>query len=239
MPRTARSLVAGGHYHVINRGNNRSAVFHDGRDYDAFLRLIEQAQDRVPLLILAACLMPNHFHIVVSQASATDISRWVHWLLTTHSHRYHLGHGSCGRVWQGRFKAFPIEQDDHLLTVMRYVERNALRAGLVARAEQWPWGSLAWRCQGNGAVLLSPAPPKLPSDWCGWVNSPQTAEELAELRACVNRQRPFGHDDWVRSRAGLEAPRLPRRGRGRPRKSAPTGADAENRRMSPISSVRP
>src|SRR5512139_3360374 len=112
MPRTSRSLVAGGHYHVINRGNNRCAVFHDEQDYGAFLRLIRQAQDRVPLSILAACLMPNHFHVVVSQESATDISRWVHWLLTTHSHRHHLKHGSSGRVWQGRFKAFAIEQDD-------------------------------------------------------------------------------------------------------------------------------
>jgi putative transposase len=84
--------------------------------------------------LLAVCLMPNHFHLVVSQHCARDISRWMQRLLTTHTHRHHLRHGTSGRVWQGRFKAFPIKQDDHLLTVMRYVERNASRAGLVNRA---------------------------------------------------------------------------------------------------------
>jgi putative transposase len=132
MPRTARTLVVGGHYHLINRGNNRGTVYSSRADYDSFVCLIEQAQSRIRLSLLAVCLMPNHFHLVVAQDRANDISRWMHWLLTTFSTRHHGLYGSCGRLWQGRFKAFPIEQDDHLLTVMRYVERNALRAGLVS-----------------------------------------------------------------------------------------------------------
>jgi putative transposase len=246
MPRTARSLVAGGYYHVINRGNNRATLFSTLAEFSAFLSLIAQAQARVELPILAACLMPNHFHLVVSLHRADDISRWMQWLLTTHSHRHHLQQGTTGRVWQGRFKAFPIEQDRHLLTVMRYVERNALRAGLVSRAEDWAWGSLAWRRRGIADDLLSSPPVPLPSDWLDRVNAPQTAEELAELRACVNRQRPYGNDAWVKTATvalGLESSL---RRRGRPRKSSPAEAEGvteptrataseRKKRMSPIS----
>ena len=191
MPRVFRTLVADGYYHVINRGNNRTDVFLSPADYRAFLRLIEQAQQRIQLRMLAFCIMPNHFHLVVSQDGAKDVSRWMHWLLTTHVHRHHLRYGTSGRVWQGRFKAFPIEQDGHLLTVMRYVERNALRSGLVARAEQWPWGSLACRGHPFDGGLVSKPPIPLPSDWTARVNAPQTPQELEALRAAVNRQRPY------------------------------------------------
>lgn len=246
MPRTARTLVAGGYYHVINRGNNRATLFSNAAEFSAFLNLLAEAQARIALRILAACLMPNHFHLVVSPHRADDISRWMQWLLTTHSHRHHLQEGTTGRVWQGRFKAFPIEQDRHLLTVMRYVERNALRAGLVSRAEDWPWGSLAWRRRGISDGLLSSSPVPLPSDWLGRVNAPQTAEELAGLRACVNRQRPYGDDAWVETATvalGLESSL---RRRGRPRKTSPAAAPGSaeptrattsdrKKRMSPIS----
>lgn len=218
MPRTSRSLVAGGCYHVISRGNNRARLFEDPCEYDAFIGLMALAQQRTHLSLLAACVMPNHVHLVVAQERPNDISRWMHWLLTTHSHRHHLGRESSGRVWQGRFKAFPIQQDGHLLTVMRYVERNALRAGLVERAEDWAWGSLAWRRRGKWQDLLAPPPCTLPTNWLAWVNAPQTIEELAALRACVNHQRPYGSESWTtRERARWTQQHTVRR-RGRPRK---------------------
>jgi len=160
MPRRARSIVAGGCYHVINRGNNRATVFHDAAEYAAFIGLLSDAQERTPVELFAACLMPNHFHLVVRPDGRHDIGRWIHWLLTTHSHRYHLRHETTGRVWQGPYKAFPIEQDGHLLTVLRYVERNAVRAGLVTRSRDWPWGSAAWRHRTHHRNRLrTPAPP--------------------------------------------------------------------------------
>jgi len=233
MPRTARALVAGGHYHLINRGNNRATVFQSRGDYDAFVRLMEQAQSHIRLSLLAVCLMPNHFHLVAAQRRADDISRWMHWLLTTFGARHHGLHGSCGRLWQGRFKAFPIEQDHHLLTVMRYVERNALRSGLVPRAEDWEWSSLAWRDRARGRLLSLP-PLALPRDWRDRVNAAQTAQELAALRECVNRQKPFGNDAWVQGVAsdlGLEfSIRLRGRPPGRPsRPGTPSTGSARPR----------
>ena len=131
MPRTVRASVGNVCYHVLNRGNARAQVFYKDGDYDAFMKCIAHACIEVPMRVLGWCLMPNHFHLVVWPHADGDLSKWMHWLLNTHVRRYHRHYHSSGHVWQGRFKAFPIEQDEHLLTVLRYAERNAQRAGLV------------------------------------------------------------------------------------------------------------
>lgn len=223
MPRTARKLLVGGCYHLINRGNNRAALFSDACAYRSFLALIARAQERIPLAILACCVMPNHFHLVATARAAGDFSRWMHWLLTTHGQHFHLEHGTSGRIWQGRYKAFPVQRDAHLLTVMRYVERNPLRAGLVQRAEQWPWGSLAWRLGRSSGPTLSATPVALPSVWTSFVNAPQTAAELEALRACVNRQRPYGDEAWSDDAASALGLGSSRPARGRPRANTARG----------------
>jgi putative transposase len=218
MPRTARSIVANYCYHILNRGNQRARVFHEPADYDQFLALIHLAQERVHVPLLAACLMPNHFHLVLQPRADDDVSRWARWLFTTHVRWHHAKYGTNGRIWQGRFKAFLCQADNHLLTVMRYVERNALRANLVERAEDWRWGSLAWRRAAMPAVAVSDSPVSLPSYWKHLVNEPQSAVELSAIRNCVNRQCPFGEARWVADKAvelGIEDTLAPI---GRPRK---------------------
>ena len=211
-------LVAGGCYHLINRGNNKSVVFRRPADYWSFLALIDCAQERQPLSLLDYCLMPNHFHLVVSPYGPHDVSRWMHWLTTTHTHRHHLLYGTSGSLWQGRFRSFPIKSDIHLLTVMRYVERNALRAGLVEKAEDWPWGSLALRVMGHSSNRLAEPPVNLPTRWVELVNESQSPIELEALRKCVNRQRPFGDPRWVEETSQPGCIARPKRPRGRPPK---------------------
>jgi putative transposase len=125
--RTARAAIGGYCYHVMNRGNERAQVFHSDDDCHAFVALMRQACARVPMRIIGYCLMPNHFHCLLWPLGNDDMARWMEWLLATQMGRYRKRYGS-GHVWQGRYKAFPIEQGMHLLTVLRYVERNALRA---------------------------------------------------------------------------------------------------------------
>src|SRR4029077_561578 len=127
MQRTARASVAETWYHVLNRGNRREAVFHKPADYDAFVNAMMDSQVRLAVDILGFSLMPNHFHIVIRTRAEGDLGRWVQWLLMAHARRYHRHHNTTGHVWEGRFKAFPIQDDDHLASVLRYVERNALR----------------------------------------------------------------------------------------------------------------
>ena len=138
MPRTARASQAGYCYHVLNRGNGKRTVFHKDKDYLAFLRLLQQAGERCNMRLLAFCLMGNHFHLAVWPRKDGDLSDYMMWLLTAHVRRYHQHYPSSGHVWQGRFRAFPIQEDDHLLTVLRYVEPNPVRAGLTERAQDWP-----------------------------------------------------------------------------------------------------
>jgi putative transposase len=119
MPRTARASLGGYCYHALNRGNGRAQVFHDADDYHDFIRLLRQACARVSMRLIGHCLMPNHFHLVVWPREDGDLSKWMQWLLTAHVHGYRKRYRGSGHVWQGRFKAFPIEEDDHLLNVLR------------------------------------------------------------------------------------------------------------------------
>jgi REP element-mobilizing transposase RayT len=113
---------------------------------------------RVPVRLLAFCLMPNHFHLALWPSTYDALSSFLHWLLTTHARRNQKQHYSSGHLWQGRFKAFPIQEDDHLISLLRYSELNALRPGLVKRAEDWPWSSLRWLWQQPLLPLLDPGP---------------------------------------------------------------------------------
>ena len=159
MPRTGRAGTGGLYCHVLNRSNGRAEVFHDSDDYAGFVELLGKACRRVAMRLAAVWLMPNHFHLVVRPRADGDLSRWMQRLMTSHVRRYHRCYGSSGHVWQGRFKSFLVQSGrpsaaeraagvvqvgDPLWQVVRYVGRNPLRAGLVERAEDWPWSSLHW-----------------------------------------------------------------------------------------------
>lgn len=126
-----------------------------------------------------------------------------------------------GHVYQGRFKSFPIQSDSHFFTLCRYVERNALRAGLVGSAEEWQWGSL-WRWKHGDAAakaLLSPWPLARLPGWTEHVNEPLTPGELKAVRHFMQRGRPYGDESWTDKmikKLGLESTLRPR---GRPRNS--------------------
>ncbi|MFQ5425120.1 MAG: transposase [Phycisphaerae bacterium] len=218
MPRPPRISTAGGCYHVLNRGNGRAAVFLKQEDYRAFVGLIGEACERLPMRVLAWCLMPNHFHLALQPRNPGDLSRWMQWLTTAHVRRYHRHYHGSGHVWQGRYKSFPIEADDHLTIVLRYIERNPLRASLVERAEDWPYSSLRWWCRRDRPAWLTEGPVDRPRDWVRRVNRPETEAELEALRRSVHRGAPFGKPVWqtrVAARLGLRATL---RSRGRPTK---------------------
>jgi putative transposase len=229
MPRSARNLTGGLSYHVINRGNGHARVFHGAADYREFLKLMTAAGERLPMRLLAYCLMPNHIHLVLWPHGDGDVSRWMQWLMTSQVRRHHRRHGSDGHLWQGRFKAFAIQRDTHLLSVLRYVERNPLRAGLVARAEDWPWSSLGTPEPGDGPpgpdaidpALVPPldaGPLPRPSNWRDWVNEAEDPGQLAALRHSVNRGTPWGEPAWTKRTATRLGVATSLRPRGRPAK---------------------
>lgn len=222
MPRTARASVGGVCYHVLNRGNNRRKVFRKEADYQAFLKAMAHACIEIPMPVLGFCLMPNHFHLALQPQHDGDLGRWMHWVLNTHVRRYHKQYQSSGHIWQGRYKAFPIEEDEHLLTVLRYVESNPVRVQLVRRAEQWRWSSARhWNEREERPSYLTPGPVPRPRDWLGWVNQPLTTGERAALRQCVNRGTPYGAPGWVERTAERLGLGSTLRARGRPASNRP------------------
>lgn len=228
MPRTARQTPGGLVYHALNRANARLKLFRKAADYSAFLQVFDSALERHPVRVLGYCLMPTHWHFVLWPKADGQLSEFLRWLTLTHSVRWHAHHRTTGsgHVYQSRFKSFVVADDDHLLTVLRYVERNPLRAGLVERAEDWPWSSLACRTAGgeDAEKRLHAWPEVGGAAWRKWVNKPQTEAELEALRQSVARGRPYGSAPWVQKmvkRLGLESTIRPR---GRPRKQPSKGA---------------
>ena len=221
MPRRARGPAIDSVYHVLNRAVRRALLFETSADYAAFERVLLQAVQRVPLRVLAYSAMPTHWHLVVWPNAPGELSRFMHWLTCTHAQRWHAVHGTSGTgaVYQGRYKAIPVQSDTHVLRVCRYVERNPLRAGLVPRAEDWRWSSLWRRCNFCTDEIVHDWPVLRPADWIEHVNQPQTETELNALRWAVRRGAPFGSNDWRAKTARTLGVNPEFRARGRPAKS--------------------
>ena len=220
MPRRPRCCPAGTCYHVLNRAVARLPLFERAADYEAFTEVLQEALRRERLPIFAYSLMPNHWHFVVRPDADHQVSTFFRWLTHTHTMRWHASHHTVGtgHLYQGRFKAFPIEEDDHLLTVMRYVERNPLRANLCRRAEEWKYGS-AWHRTNGTAVseaILSPWPIPRPAMWLDHVNQPQTSGEVEVIRKSIARGMPYGTERWVSQTAARLEINHTLRPRGRP-----------------------
>lgn len=220
MPR--RAPIGNGEfvYHVLNRAAKRTLLFFGEADYAAFEAILLEARTRFRMRILAYCLMPNHWHFVLWPASSKQLSDFMHWLTMTHARRWQEFHQTVGTgaVYQGRYKALPIQTDMHFLNVCRYVERNPLRAGLVRRAEDWQWSSL-WRKHHEAGEWLESWPVVPEANWTAIVNGAECEDHVQTLRAAINRGSPYGDRDWVTRTAqslGLQS-RL--RMRGRPKKA--------------------
>lgn len=198
MPRGRRTAPPGLAQHVINRGNDRKIVFRKAADYLAFMRYIFEAQLFVPIRLLAFCLMPNHFHLVLWPESVEALSNFMYVLMNKHVHSYqqHYGTVGHGHIWQGRFKNFPIQHDIHLLRVLRYVEGNPSRANLVKRVEDWNWSSLATVRESAWPVLTASPVPRS-DDWIDHVNTYVAGRELRHIRQSVRRGTPYGEREWT------------------------------------------
>jgi len=222
MGRPKRAAQGGLIYHVLNRANARMTIFDGDADYEAFEQVLAEAVEREQTRLLSYCVMPNHWHLVVWPRTDGELSRFAGWLTLTHTQRWHAHRGTTGsgHVYQGRFKSFPVQDDDHFFTATRYVERNPRRANLVEGAEQWRWSSLyRWKFgTPEEKRLLSAWPMPRRPGWIDYVNEPQTEAGLAAIRRSIQRGSPLGEADWIAATArqlGLESTLRPR---GRPKK---------------------
>jgi len=222
MGRVRRVDVGGMVYHGLNRANFGTALFKKQEHYGDFLALLAESLAWVPVRVLAYCLMPNHWHLVLYPRADGDLSRFMQRITLTHTQRYHARTRTIGygHIYQGRYKSLPVEQDGHFLTLVRYVERNAKRAGLVRRAEEWPWSSVHVRLYGNADQkgLLSAWPVPEPGNYVEWLNRSQPKEEVERIRYSIRRSRPYGSKEWVAQAVAQFGLENTLRNRGRPRK---------------------
>lgn len=189
MPRRPRSADSANVFHVINRSARKHPIFARPPDYRAYLRILAEGLDRHPVDLLAYCVMPNHWHLIVGPTEPHQLSRLLHWVTTTHAVRWRHRRRTVGEgpVYQGRFRSGTLPEPDDVMRACRYVERNPLRARLVERAEAWPWSSLCERLHGHMGIPLATAPFLLSEAWIDHVNAAMT---LAERQSTPVPGRP-------------------------------------------------
>ncbi len=218
-------------FHVLNRANARGKLFDDAGDYAAFEKCLAQTLAIVPVELFSYCLMPNHWHLVLRPRASGDLATFMQRLTVTHVRRWHEHRHSSGRghLYQGTYKSFPVQADGrgehHFLTLCRYVERNALRARLVERAQDWRWSSLRCRFDPPAPTAELPLPPlsswpvPIPTDWLTRVNRPQRASEVNAMQQCLKRGQPLGEPAWQQRTAARLGLKHTFRPRGRPQKA--------------------
>lgn len=211
MPRKLRFYVPGAPVHAVQRGHNRSPIFFNDLDYLEYLRCLKQAADHYGCAVHAYVLMSNHVHLLLTPACADSIGRLFQ-SLGRHYVRYinqtYQRHGS---LWEGRYKCNVIESQAYLLSCMRYIELNPVRAGMVDNPAKYRWSSYAANALGTSNAILTPqveyvALGRLPIDrqsvYRSLFDRASSSEELALLRCALQTGTPLGNEKF---KAEIEA----------------------------------
>ena len=188
MPKKSRNLPVGCVVHCVNRAHEKRPLFRRATDYENFLRLIAWAKSRCPVRIVAYCIMYNHWHFVFWVEIEWEVSAFLHLLTTTHASECRRRTDSVGdgSIYKGRFKSIEVLSERQYFNLLRYVEQNPLRAGIVQSSKDWRWSSLAERF-GNDHSLLSPGPLLLLPDWHLSIDEPISGKTLEEIRSSLKK----------------------------------------------------
>jgi REP-associated tyrosine transposase len=179
MPRGRRLLEGNVVYHVFNRRTDKQCLFGSSAAYEDFLEIIKRAKRKYPIRFHAYCLMSTHWHLAASAEDPAVLSRCFRWVATTHAVRFRVMSDTrgLGHVYQDRFKSKGVEGAVSYVRLLKYIEGNALYAGLVKRAQDYRWSSIRERTAG-GDRLIEPGPWALPDKWLELVNTADVALEF-------------------------------------------------------------
>ena len=219
MPRIARIVVPDLPHHITQRGNRRQDVFFEDTDRRKFLSLLHEYAVRHGLAIHAYCLMTNHVHLIATPRTEQSLSRTLKPVHLRYTQHLNWTHGLSGRLWQGRFFSCPLDEE-HFLTAVRYVERNPVRAGLVAKAEEYPWSSAAAHCGSRGDSLITDTQvlSEQIGDWSEWLRGEEDEQLVSALRHNTRTGRPLGSESFLDRFEQLLGRVVRRQKAGRPRK---------------------
>ena len=218
MPRQARVVIPGLPHHVTQRGNRRQPTFFGDGDYRLWLGLASEVFRAEEVEIWSYCLMPNHLHLIAAPGRPEALARAVGTTNLRYTRRVNAREGWTGYLWQGRFASFAMD-DGRLLTCARYVGLNPVRAGLTARAIDWPWSSVRAHVEGRADPLLSPGPlaQRLGEAMPRFFDIDVEEEARRRLRRASSTGRPLGDPDWIRALEAQTGRRLADPPIGRPK----------------------
>lgn len=203
MPRIARTVIARVPHHVTQRGNRREQVFFTDEDRRTYLCWLAEYAAKHGVDVIAYCLMTNHVHLVALPAGEDSLYRALKPLHMRYAQRINRARDWKGHLWQGRFFSSALDEH-HFRAAIRYVERNPVRAGMVGRAEDYPWSSAAAHCDLRADPLLAVESPWIPSlecigNWSSWLAEGDDQPSTDLLRRNVNKGLPCGSEDFIRS----------------------------------------
>ena len=222
MPRQPRTVIPGVPHHVTQRGNGRQRVFFSEDDGNAYLALLAEHCQRRSVEVLAYCLMPNHVHLVLVPPVEDSLHRVLRPVHTHFAQRINRLRSRSGHLWQGRFFSAPLDAD-YFYPAVQYVELNPVRAGMVARAENYRWSSAAAHCGWRDDRVLTRDPDWVRAidsagDWAQWLAASDADAEWDDLRESTRQNRPCGSETFVQalaSGAGRDLRRRPQGGQVR------------------------
>jgi putative transposase len=206
----------------INRANGRLQIFNTKEDYQLFEKLLLETKELVDMRILAYTILPNHFHLVLHPKKDGDLTVFMQRVSNTHTRKVHAltKTNGAGHLYQGRYKSFLVESNEYLLTLIKYVERNPVRAKLVQKCEDWQWGSSYRRIHGTvkEKKLLNILPTDLPSNYRRWINTNEDKKVLESIRGSVSKSIPYGGETWLEKMVAVHNLHSTLRSPGRPKK---------------------
>ena len=222
MPRHARVVFAGIPHHVTQRGNHRQRVFLRPGDQETYLRLLRIFTGRYEVEVIAYCLMTNHVHLVVVPSTARSLHCALKAVHGQYAQRLNRIHGLKGHLWQGRFFSSALDSN-YFRNAVRYVELNPCEAGMVHKAEDYPWSSAAAHCGLRNDPLIAVRPLSIAfndiSDWSEWLVEGLAPDTSEFLRRNLRKNLPCGSDAFVEGLEQASGFTLRHKPAGRNRKS--------------------
>jgi putative transposase len=218
MPRLARVTVPGIPHHITQRGNRRQPVFFSDEDRRYYLFLLKEQGARFGIHIWAYCLMENHVHLIAVPETEESLARGIGELHRRYTVRVNEREGWTGYLWQGRFASFPLDER-HLFAAVRYVERNPVRAGIVKRAEDYPWSSARAHVAGvHDGPLAQNFMTKAIPDWAEFLSPADEGTMVTRLEQHIRTGRPCGDKAFLTQLEERTGRRLQRQRAGRKKK---------------------
>ena len=228
MSRLPRLYLPGCAQHVIQRGNNREACFYGEEDYKAYLSFLKDAADKYQVAVHAFVLMTNHVHLLVTPSDEQGVSRMMQAQGRKFVQYFNFTHRRTGTLWEGRYKSTLVSAEHYLLTVYRYIELNPVRAGMVARASEYPWSSYQGNALGKPVQLLAVHPmyeqlgktdEERQSAYRALFRGRMPERDLVAIREATNKAWALGNEQFKAQIEAETGRRTAPLGRGGDRKS--------------------